>query len=221
MSVPADGTARAYTAQLLLPWLLGAGAAAAHRLMRPVYELQRELGTASERFSSLQRFARSLAARHTLIAPLSAVVDGLPEEHDRLRTRLDDLYRRMLTSAKQVDSLYPRQVSISDSIRQTFEAVLNVPVECQRFVAVIIAPRTYAGASVDADAQRGAVLDDLAFFAEQHLLNAAEPSAWQPRLQSPWSRPRDGTVRCWNEPCRYPGYLTSANRSASCGRHAA
>lgn len=198
MSVPADEAARAYAAQLLLPWLLGIGAAAAHRLMRPVYELQRELGTASERFSSLQRFARSLAARHTLIAPLSAVVDGLPAENDTLRTRLDDLHRRMLISAKQVDTLYPRQVSIRDSIRQTFEAVLNVPVECARFDDIIIAPRVYAGAAVDTHAQRAAILDDLAFFAEQHLLNAVEPSAWgQPRLQSlivEASQQDDGTV---------------------------
>ena len=185
MSLPADGVARAYAVQLLLPWLLGVGAAAAHRLMRPVYELQRELGTASERFSSLQRFARSLAARHTLIAPLSAVVDGLPAERDTLSARLDDLYRRMLESANQVDTLYPRQVSIRDSIRQTFEAVLSVPVKCERFEDILITPRAYAGAAVDAHAQRSAVLDDLAFFAEQHLLNAVEPSVWgNPRLES-------------------------------------
>ncbi len=185
MFIPAGEAGLAYSAQVLLPWLFGLGAVAAHRVMRPTFELQQQLGTAAERFSSLQSFARSIAARHSLIAPLGESIDRLPGEHESLRERIDALYREMLVSAADVDKLYPPQVTLRESIEETLEAVLNVPVRCLGFDEILIAPRGFTGAQMDAHARRAGVLDDLAAFAEQHLLDAVEPTVWgDPRLES-------------------------------------
>lgn len=185
MYLPAGLEGRAYAAQLTFPWLFGFGAMALHGLMRPIYDLQQQLGTATERFSSLQSFARSFAARHSVIAPLGDSIDRLEGNTSALRARIDDLYERMCASAEDVDRLYPPQVSLRDSIRETLQSVLGVPVTCSGFEAIIVPQRRFSGARLDAAARRAAVLDDLASFAEEHLLNAIEPTAWgQRRLQA-------------------------------------
>lgn len=178
MYLPPKSEGRAYAAQLLVPWLFGVAAGSAHRLLRPAYELQQQLGTASERFSCLQSFARSSAARHSVIAPLGESLDRLPVQYESLRARVDKLYAKMLLSTETADRLYPPQVALHESVKETLEAVVSVPVACLGFDAIMIPRPVFAGAGLDAYARRAAILDDVAAFAEDMLLTAVRPTMW-------------------------------------------
>lgn len=162
----AHGLAPAISAQIVLPLGVGLVAVFANRLMEQAEQLERRIGTSSERWSTICEIVGSAAYRHDVLAP---VLEAAPDIEHPLIRRLAQISEQLSSSLNELRAKTEVSEDLQQTIKDVFEAVLeDVAID----VAVQVIPedpQSYPGAAIDRFGRRAKLLDGLGGLALYYL----------------------------------------------------
>ncbi len=160
------GLAPAISAQIVLPLGVGLVAVFANRLMGQAEQLERRIGTSSERWSTICEIVGSAAYRHDVLAPVLGAVPKI--DHPVIR-RLGRINEELTSSLSELRTKTEVSEDLQQTMKDVFEAVLEDVVIDVMVQIIPEDPSSYPGAAIDRFGRRAKLLDGLGGLALYYL----------------------------------------------------